>query len=215
MTSSEKTDQWIDAVYRAKDRDALNVAYAQWAESYDADMVTTGYLHFPVLCGLVCRHMSRKDAAILDAGVGTGALGSLLNLLGYNNLSGLDMSEAMLAKAKARKCYVDLRLGVLGESLDYVDRSFDAIISTGTFTEGHAPASALNELVRMLEPSGVLIFTVSDVVWEDKGFRAKLDALVKAALLARVETTPLYQPMPFSAAEAHVTTRAHVFRKVA
>jgi SAM-dependent methyltransferase len=215
MTSSEKTDQWIDAVYRAKDRDALKVAYAQWADSYDADMVTTGYVHFPVLCGLVCRHMPRKDATILDAGVGTGALGSLLNLLGYNNLSGLDMSEAMLAKAKARKCYADLRQAVLGEHLDFVDESFDAIISTGTFTEGHAPASAFDELVRILETDGVMIFTISTIVWEEKGFKAKLDGFVRLGVLKLVEATQPYQPMPYSPAESHVTTRAYVYRKIA
>ena len=64
----------------------------------------------------MCR---RGAAAILDAGVGTGAIGNMLSLLGYNNLSGLDMSEGMLAQARARGCYIDLRRGVLGETLDF------------------------------------------------------------------------------------------------
>jgi SAM-dependent methyltransferase len=215
MTSREKTDAWIDTVYRAKDQAALKASYDTWAASYDADMVLTGYVHFAVLTGLVGRHVARKDAAILDAGVGTGALGSLLNLLGYNNLSGLDMSTGMLAQAAARNCYADLRQAVLGERLDYVDKSFDAIISTGTFTEGHAPASAFDELARLLEPNGVMIFTMAGMVWEEKGFKAKLDTLVKAGVLKAVDVTPAYQPMPYSPAESHVTTRAHVYRKLA
>jgi ubiquinone/menaquinone biosynthesis C-methylase UbiE len=211
----EKTDEWIESVYKSPDRDTLKSSYDQWAASYDADMLLTGYLHYAVLTGLVSRHLPRKDAAILDAGVGTGALGSLLNLLGYNNLSGVDMSEGMLAKAAARKCYSDLRQAVLGEKLDFVDKSFDAIISTGTFTEGHAPASAFDELVRVLEPNGVLIFTISTLVWVDMGFKDKLDNLVRAGVLKLVEVTPMYQPMPYSPAESHVTTRAYVYRKVA
>jgi predicted TPR repeat methyltransferase len=212
--SREVTDSWIDKAYRAADRDTLQNTYDQWAEHYDADMLLTGYVHFPVMTGLVCRHITRKDSAILDAGVGTGALGSLLNLMGYNNLSGLDMSEGMLAKARARKCYADLRQGTLGEKLDFVDRSFDAVISTGTFTEGHAPASAFDELVRILEKDGLLIFTISTLVWEEKGFRSKLESSVKAGVLKQVEVTQPYQPMPYSPAESHVITRAHVFRKV-
>lgn len=215
MTSRETTDQWIDKVYRASDRDSLKATYDQWAESYDADMLLTGYLHYAVLMGLVCRHAPRKDAAILDAGVGTGALGALLNVLGYNNLSGVDMSEGMLAKARDRKCYADLRQAVLGEKLDFVDESFDAIISTGTFTEGHAPALAFDELVRMLETDGVMIFTIATMVWEEKGFKAKLDGFVKAGILKLVEVTQPYQPMPYSPAESHVTTRAYVYTKVA
>ena len=215
MTSREKTDAWIESVYKSPDRDSLKATYDSWAASYDADMVLTGYVHYAVLAGLVGRHVQRKDAAILDAGVGTGALGSLLNLLGYNNLSGIDMSEGMLAKAAERKCYADLRQAVLGEPLDFVDKSFDAIISTGTFTEGHAPASAFDELTRLLEPNGVMIFTMAGMVWAEKGFKEKLGGLVAKGVLKLVEVTPDYQPMPYSPAEAHVTTRAHVYRKQA
>jgi SAM-dependent methyltransferase len=215
MTSRAKqTDEWINSVYRSPSREALQSTYDQWAASYDADMVLTGYVHYPVLTGLVCRYVPRKDATILDAGVGTGALGSLLNLLGYNNLSGIDMSQGMLAKAAERKCYSDLQRAVLGEKLDFVDRSFDAIISTGTFTEGHAPASAFDELVRLLETDGVLIFTMAGMVWEEKGFKAKLAAMVEARILKAVEITQPYQPMPYSPAERHVTTRVHVYRKI-
>jgi ubiquinone/menaquinone biosynthesis C-methylase UbiE len=207
-------DQWIDAVYRAQDRQSLQTAYDTWASTYDVDMLSTGYLHHAVMAGLVCRHAPRKDAAILDAGVGTGALGSLLNVLGYNNLSGLDLSEGMLAIAASRKCYADLRQATLGERLDFVDESFDAIISAGTFTEGHAPASAFDELVRILETDGVLMFTISTLVWDDKGFKTKLETLTRSGRLKLMETTPPYQPMPHSKTESHVTTRGYVYRKV-
>jgi ubiquinone/menaquinone biosynthesis C-methylase UbiE len=214
MTSHKQTDAWIDSVYRAKDRATLQATYDEWAASYDADMLLTGYLHQAIITGLVCRHVHTKTAAILDAGVGTGANGSVLNLLGYNNLSGIDMSQGMLAKAAERKCYADLRQAVLGEKLDFVDRSFDAIISTGTFTEGHAPASTLDEFVRLLEPQGVMLFTISMQVWDDMGFKAKLSSLTAAGLLKPLEMTPMYQPMPYSPAESHITTRAHVYQRM-
>jgi SAM-dependent methyltransferase len=214
MAAPSETDTWIDKVYRAKDQDTLKAAYDTWAASYDADMVLTGYVHYSVLAGLVGRYVTRKDATILDAGVGTGALGSLLNLLGYNNLSGIDMSLGMLAKAEQRKCYADLRQAVLGEKLDFVDRSFDAIISTGTFTEGHAPASAFDELIRILETDGVMIFTIAGMVWDEKGFKDKLDGFVATGVLKLIEVTQPYQPMPYSPAESHVTTRAYVYAKV-
>lgn len=211
MPSPTHTDKWLEEVFQSKDRVGLEALYDRWADTYDADLHRVGYLHLAVITGLVCRHVQRRDAAILDAGVGTGAIGSLLNLLDYNNLSGIDMSEGMLKKAAVRKVYGDLRKGILGEALDFVDGSFDAIISTGTFTQGHAPASAFDELVRVLEPGGVLIFTMGSMVWDENGFRSKLENLPQ---LKVVETTPLYCPMPFSPAENGLTTRAHVYRKV-
>ena len=207
------TDQWLEKVYHAENRDDLKAMYDGWAASYDADLQQVGYLHAPVITGLVARHVPSRAAAILDAGVGTGAIGNILSLLGYNNLTGLDMSEGMLAQARARECYIDLRRGVLGEMLDFPDGAFDAILSTGTFTNGHAPASAFDELVRILEPGGFLLFTVGTVIWDEQGFKTTLDGLVAAKKLVAVETTPIYCPMPFSPTESGFTTRAHVYRK--
>lgn len=208
------TDQWLEKVYHAESRDDLKTTYDTWAASYDADLQQVGYLHAPVITGLLARHVPSRSAAILDAGVGTGAIGNILSLLGYNNLSGLDMSEGMLEQARAKGCYIDLRRGVLGETLDFPNGAFDAIYSTGTFTTGHAPASAFHELTRILEPGGFLLFTVGTVIWEEQGFKTTLDGLVAAKKLVAVETTPIYCPMPFSPTESGFTTRAHVYRKV-
>jgi predicted TPR repeat methyltransferase len=208
------TDQWIEKAFRAKDRETLCAVYDTWAENYDSDLMQTGYLHVPVIAGLVARHVPSRDAAILDAGVGTGSVGHILSILGYNNLSGIDMSDGMLAKAKARGSYVDLRKAVLGEPLDFPDGAFDAILSTGTFTTGHAPASSFDELTRILESGGMLVFTVGTVVWEEQGFSSKLEGLVARKVLKPAETTPLYCPMPYSRAESGFTTRAHVYRKM-
>lgn len=207
------TDKWLEQVYHAQDRDGLRKLYDSWASSYDADLQQVGYLHIPVITGLLARHVPAREAAILDAGVGTGGLGSILSLLGYNNLTGLDMSEGMLEKARARGCYADLRKGVLGEPLDFPSGAFDAILSTGTFTMGHAPAGSFLELTRVLEPGGFLLFTVGTVIWEEQGFRRTLEGLVAAKALVQVETTPIYRPMPFSPTEGNFTTRAHVYRK--
>ncbi len=214
MSTTQKTDAWLEKAYGAHSRSELKEVYRQWADDYDADLVRTGYLHTPVIIGLVARYVARHNAAILDAGVGTGNTGAILSLLGYNNLHGLDMSEDMLAKARSRKCYAELTQALLGEKLPYTDSSFDAIISTGTFTTGHAPAAAFDELIRILEPGGMLMFTTGTIVWEEQGFRTKLDSLVKAKKLTPVETTPVYCPMPFSETESGFTTKAIVYRKV-
>jgi predicted TPR repeat methyltransferase len=214
MPSKRETDRWIEDVYHVKDRQTLEQLYDGWAESYDADLQQVGYyLHVSVIAGLVCRHVPDRDAAILDAGVGTGAVGEVLALLGFGRLSGIDMSEGMLAKARARGCYSDLRKGVLGEALDFEAGVFSCVVSTGTFTKGHAPASALVELVRILKRGGVLMFTVGVSIWEAQGFAGVIGGLIADGVLEEVEITAAYAPMPFSPAEGGYLTKAHVYRK--
>ena len=123
------------------------------------------------------------------------------------------MSDGMLARAKARKIYTDLRNRVLGEPLDFPEGSMAAIVSTGVFTTGHGPANAWDELTRITRAGGHLIFTVGTVVWQDSGFAKKFDELCRKGLVAPVETTPVYHPMPYSPTESGFTTRAHVYRK--
>jgi predicted TPR repeat methyltransferase len=207
------TDRWLEKVYQAQDRATLLAHYDQWAESYDADLQHVGYLHVPVMTGLVARHVPDRHAAILDAGVGTGGLGAVLGILGYDCMTGLDMSEGMLARARARGCYAHLTRGVLGETLPFTDRQFDAILSTGTFTQGHAPASAFDELVRVLKPGGVLMFTVGTGVWGEQGFADKIRTLMDARKIAEMDITPPYRPMPFSPTESGLTTWARVYRR--
>jgi SAM-dependent methyltransferase len=209
MTST--ADKRIDSVYHSASREQLAKTYDDWASDYDADMQSTGYIHPAITVGLVARYVTSPAAAILDAGVGTGTLGQLLSILNYTNLHGVDMSEGMLDKARERNVYTDLRIGILGEPLDFKTAWVDCIVSTGTFTTGHAPASAFDELVRITKSGGHLIFTVGTVVWEEAGFAAKLAALEKSGHLTKTETTPIYHPMPLSKTESGFATRAHVY----
>lgn len=207
-------DEWVGRVYGAASNAELVTLYDAWAHTYDADMQAMGYLHPQVMAGLVCRHIRDLDARILDAGCGTGVIGRALAVLGYRNLIGLDMSQKMLGEAGRLGAYRVLTCGTLGQPLDYADGAIDAVISCGVFTAGHAPASAFDELVRIIRPGGILIITFGDAVWEKEGFAARLGGLEAKGLIGTVEVTPSYRPMPGSSAEAHVTTRARVLRRL-
>jgi SAM-dependent methyltransferase len=213
-TPTSEADRWLDSVYHAGDAAALAASYDRWAATYDSDMLAIGYANTAVAAGLVGRHVQDREGAILEAGVGTGLLGEILSVMGYRKLVGIDMSEGMLAKARARNVYADLRNRVLGEKLDFDDASFAAIVSFGVFTPGHAPPAAFDELVRITRPGGHLIFTVSTAAWRDGGFEAKIKSLGEAGRIQLVETTAEYRPMPLSVAEANFTTRAYVYTMV-
>ncbi len=200
-------------VYGAPSTSELSKTYDDWAASYDEDMLLTGYAHPAIICGLISRYVSDLVAPILDAGVGTGSVGQLLHTLGYSNLHGIDMSEGMLQRAKSRGIYQALQRGVLGEALDFNSGTFAAILSTGTFTTGHAPASAFTELARILKPDGHLIFTVGEKLWHDGGFAEALEKETVNGRLSPIWQSAPYRPMPHSKTESHFTTLALVYQR--
>jgi SAM-dependent methyltransferase len=207
------SEHWLDKVYHSASRDELLRHYDGWAESYDADMQAIGYVHPAAVSAYTARYVADRGDAILDAGCGTGTVGNILAIAGFRNLIGLDMSEAMLARAKSRNIYARLEQGVLGEALPFATGSIAAVISTGVFTLGHAPASSFDELARVTRRGGHLIFSTGVTVWEEAGFAAKLAELVSAGTLTEAETSIAYPPMPCSKTESGYLTRIHVYAR--
>jgi predicted TPR repeat methyltransferase len=160
----------------------------------DTDIVSIDYANPAVAAGLVARHVPSLDNPILDAGAGTGILGGVLSNLGYRDLTGVDISDGMLAKAQERGAYRRLQKAVLGEVLDFADTSFGAVTSIGVFVQGHAPPAAFDELLRITRPGGYFIFTVGTAAWNEGGFGEKITSLEVAGCWELIEATKPFCP---------------------
>ncbi|MEI4471734.1 class I SAM-dependent DNA methyltransferase [Frigidibacter sp. MR17.24] len=189
----------LGQVYAAAAPEDIARAYDAWAETYDSEMARNGYCHPAVCLALLSRHLAPGPAPILDAGCGTGLMGDWLAILGYPRVEGLDLSEGMLARARAKGRYSALHRLALGQPLPFADGAYAGVVSTGVFTTGHVGAEALPELIRVTRPGGVLSITVKDTVWE-QGFAAAIAHEVDAGRLAWLEETPPYVSMPGDAA---------------
>lgn len=199
----------LEQVYAASSTEELAAAYAEWANDYDEDTARRGYCLPFLITAWVARYLPKGKGPLLDAGCGTGLSGPYLRALGYDSIEGFDFSEEMLAIAKRRNAYGALKQAVLGETLPWEDGHFAAFLSTGVFTEGHAPASSLEELARITKTGGHAIFTVRDSVLEQGGFRDVFEWLEKAERWKPVEESPLFRA--FSVAEPEVLLQAFVF----
>ena len=185
--------QWI---YSSKDNSELEENYDQWAASYDQDLDSDfGWLG-PQKSAETLAKFVRKDARILDAGAGTGLVGQFLHGLGYQDLTAMDMSTGMLEEAAKKNVYKEFHRMVMGEPLDFPSDSFDAVISVGVMTLGHAPASSLDELVRITRPGGHIIFTLRPDVYEEGGFKEKQSALESDGKWSLVEQSERHQTLP-------------------
>ena len=85
---------------------------------------------------------------------------------------------------------------VMGEPLGFASDSFDGIISVGVFTEGHAPTSSFDELVRIARPGGYIVFTLNLGVLEGGGFREKQEALESEGRWKFVKAGEKFQALP-------------------
>jgi len=200
----------LDLVYAASTPEELAHAYAAWAASYDRETAELGYCLPFLITSWVTRHVAKGDGPLLDAGCGTGLTGPYLKALGHEAIEGLDLSGDMLRIAESRGAYTALRQAELGKELPWPNGHFRAVFSTGVFTEGHAPATAVDEIARITKPGGHVILTVRDSILETGGFRRKFKELEASGSWRAVEESPPFRA--FAIAEPEVLVKAFVFR---
>ena len=185
--------QWV---YSSRDNRELAERYDQWAKDYDTDLERDFGWHGPQRAAELFARRVPVEARILDAGAGTGLVGRALLELGYRDLVAIDLSEGMLEEARKSGVYTELHQMVMGEPLDFPTDSFDAVVSVGVLTIGHAPASSLDELVRITKPGGHVVFSLRTDVYLNSGFNEKQSALRIAGKWKLAEVTTTFQPLP-------------------
>ncbi len=191
----EKTERlkWITSSLNNKE---LAERYDAWAKDYDSELEREFEYAGPKRAAdFLARYVSRK-ARVLDAGAGTGLMGEILSGMGYKDLVAMDLSEGMLAEARKKNVYRELRRMAMGEPLDFATDSFDAVVSTGVLTVAHAPASSFDELIRITRPGGHIVFTLRPDVYEGHGFKEKQAALESEGKWKLVEVSEKFQALP-------------------
>jgi len=205
---------WLDEVYKAGgDIERLAKAYDGWAEQYDADVGAIGHLSPTIVTSLFARLMTDVDAPVLDAGCGTGLVGFILSIVGYRAIDGIDLSPGMLERARQRAAYRKLDTAVLGETLEIPDGAYAGVVSSGVFTVGHAPASAFDEIARVLKPGGVFVVSITDQAYQDGGFGAAFDRLEAAGVWSRAATSGGYVPLPGAGDDHRFPGKVYAMRK--
>ena len=193
MLESHNRVQWV---YSSTNNEELQERYDQWASEYDRDLAEDFAWNAPSnAAALLARHVAKR-ARILDAGAGTGLVGESLSLLGYTDLVAIDLSAGMLEEARRKQVYGELYQMVLGETMEFETDAFDAVISVGVFTLGHAPARAFNELARITKPGGHIVFSLRTDVYESDGFKEQQTGMEESGVWHLAEMTDQFQPLP-------------------
>jgi phosphatidylethanolamine/phosphatidyl-N-methylethanolamine N-methyltransferase len=154
------------------DREAQKKIYERWAPIYDqiyAKLLSDAHKR-------TVKAVTQSAQSILEVGVGTG-----LMLPFYPDtceIYGVDLSNAMLKRAKARVQRLDLKHVKLLAAMDacqlgFADESFDAVAIPFMITLVPEPERALDEAVRVLKSGGQLVITTR--FGADEGPQAKVE----------------------------------------
>jgi phosphatidylethanolamine/phosphatidyl-N-methylethanolamine N-methyltransferase len=142
----------------ALDADAVRAAYQRWAGVYDS-----------VFGGISAFGRRRAVASVnrlsgtrvLEVGVGTGL--ALPHYTSDKRITGIDLSGAMLARARRRVAetgipHVDALLEMDAEETDFADDSFDIAVAMFVASVVPNPRRLLIELKRVVRPGGHILF---------------------------------------------------------
>ena len=134
--------------------------FDDFAANFDENLASLQY-RAPQLIAERLGREARGNAPldILDAGCGTGLCGPLVRSLA-RTLAGVDLSAAMIEKARARGGYDELIVAELCAFMSSHPGAFDAVISADTLVYFGALEEPLQGARRCLRQDGLLIFSV-------------------------------------------------------
>ncbi len=137
--------------------------FERFAPSYDKTLAKLGNLGPDAVAAMLHRLSlpAQRKLDVLDAGCGTGLCGPLLRPYA-RRLHGVDLSPAMLAKARAKKSYDKLSRADLGTLGTLPAGPFDLIVSSDVLVYFGDLVAVLANFARLLRPGGWVVLTVED-----------------------------------------------------
>ena len=173
-------EKFLDKVYTTKDADGTRKLYDAWAESYEDEVGAEGYATPRRCAEALAAHMADLSAPVLDFGCGTGLSGVALRAAGFTTIDGVDLSPDMLAQARAKGIYRDLKRVEAGAALPFAPGTHAAVSAIGVIGAGAAPIGVFDTLIGALEPGGRFVFSFNDHTLEDPAFEGKVSDWVDA-----------------------------------
>ena len=132
--------------------------FDDYAETFDAHLVgALGYRAHRLMLEPL-QGQARRFRHALDLGCGTGLCGALIRAVAAR-ADGVDLSAAMLAKARALGVYGQLEQADLVAHLGHTDQRHDLVVAADVFIYVGALEAVFSGVQRVLEPGGTFCFS--------------------------------------------------------
>ena len=163
--------------------------YDDWASNYEKDFVeASGYAYPERIAALFSRISISGGGHIVDIGCGTGVVGAALRRCGVTApVDGIDISQGMLDVAHEKEVYDGLYCADLTAPETLPDKTYAAMISTGTFTHGHLGPDALANLFDIAAPGCFALIGINAMHFEDSAFAPAFDGWVESNFISGLD----------------------------
>jgi len=164
------------------DLDAVKSSYRRWAPVYDSTFGRITRMGRDRAVAAV----NRRQGRVLEVGVGTGL--SLSSYAPHLEVTGIDYSEDMLARARKRIDAEGLRhvrelRQMDARTLDFPDRHFDTVVAMYLVSVVPEPERVMSEIARVCKPGGQVIIVnhfardQGPLAWIERRFAPLADRL--------------------------------------
>ncbi|MGC3940490.1 class I SAM-dependent DNA methyltransferase [Roseobacter sp. EG26] len=181
----------LDNAYALETPEDNKALYAGWAETYDQTFAAEMDFIMPDHVAQLFWAMGGRGP-VLDAGAGTGLVAEKILKSGDCILDAFDLSAEMLAVARGKDIYRQTIQGDLTATLPFVDGSYNAVVSAGTFTHGHVGPEALDELIRVAGHGALFVLTIKTEHYRERGFADKFEFLSNRIEGFETSDMPIY-----------------------
>lgn len=170
-------------------------SYDDWADSYEQTLADWDY-RSPDDAAQLLRARAAADAAILDAGCGTGLTGLALRRAGFlGPIDGIDISPSSLGEAEKHGLYRKLDTADLQKTpLAIAAARYDALICIGVLTYVPDSEACLREFARLVRPGGTVLISQRDDLFAERAYGACLSALAEAKIFTDIAVS---EPKPY------------------
>ncbi|CAI2376804.1 unnamed protein product [Moneuplotes crassus] len=170
-------------------QDTISAKYDELCRNYEEVYNSVGWPD-PVQCAeKAIENGFTGESHVLDMGCGTGLVVDYLKEKSGAetvNAIGIDASEGMLKKAKAKGLYSEIRNFLLCNPENFNTNhsdllgKFDFVTASGLLAEGHATPDVFDEMIGALKVGGYAIFTSRIEYLEPLNYQKGMDERVES-----------------------------------
>ncbi|MGD1923064.1 MAG: class I SAM-dependent DNA methyltransferase [Paracoccaceae bacterium] len=170
----------LDGAYSLTTTEEAKSFYDGWAAGYEDELAENGYITPQRCAEALAQHASMPWAPLSEFGCGTGLGGLALKAAGFESIDGYDISEEMLAKARAKDVYNVLGTVDLSQPLDgFEPGTYQNAAAIGVLSPAHMQATVIDEILNLLPEGGCFVFSLNDKSLADGSMESRILALTE------------------------------------
>jgi predicted TPR repeat methyltransferase len=151
----------------------IRAVFDGYADRFESHLVSLRYGIPDLIRNILLAHPAiasgRSIESVLDLGCGTGLVALALGGLSIESFTGVDLSPRMLARAKAKRIYAELRESDIVAYLTAHLRRWPLIVAADVLCYFGALDTLLGLVRQRLEPNGWFIFSVEQMLRDHDG----------------------------------------------